>query len=162
MRYQVYWSKYPFQFNIKICFRPGWLKTKPGVLIHRRDIYPEQNIIQLGSGSQNYKAIFDQTKLFLSDKVDQLPLLLSISDIVIDQLTLYNNIRTALLQNGPMLENMDISLLDSSLTRKRDVDRLLCIEDKIFISNIRDLCLHILRNYHNYILVGYPGQAKTL
>jgi len=147
---------------MKICFRPGWLKTKPGILTHRRDIYSEQNIIQLDSGSQNYKAIFDQTKLFLPDKADQLPLLLSTSDIVIDQLTLYNNIRTALLQNRPMLENMDISLLDSSLTRKRDVDRLLCIEDKIFISNIRDLYLHVLRNYHNYILVGHLDQAKTL
>jgi len=147
---------------MKICFRPGWLKTKPGILTHRRDIYSEQNIIQLDSGSQNYKAIFDQTKLFLPDKADQLPLLLSTSDIVIDQLTLYNNIRTALLQNRPMLENMDISLLDLSLTRKRDVDRLLCIEDKIFISNIRDLYLHVLRNYHNYILVGHLDQAKTL
>ena len=37
---QARWSEFLSQFNLKICFRPGKLGTKPDTLTQRWDVYP--------------------------------------------------------------------------------------------------------------------------
>ena len=43
-----------------------------------------------------------------------------------------------------------------------NINRHLCFEERIFIPNLKDLHLHVLRSKHNHLLVGHLGQAKTL
>src|SRR5258708_28366895 len=44
-RRQARWSEFLSQFNLKICFQPGRLGTKPDALTRRPDIYSEDSTV---------------------------------------------------------------------------------------------------------------------
>jgi len=42
------------------------------------------------------------------------------------------------------------------------VDGLLCLNDQIYVPDVPDLRLRVLRNKHDHLLAGHFGQNKTL
>ena len=42
------------------------------------------------------------------------------------------------------------------------VNGLLCLNDRIYVPDVLDLCLRVLRNKHDHPLAGHFGQNKTL
>src|SRR5258708_38015704 len=41
---QARWSEFLSQFNLRICFRPGRLGSKPDALTHRWDVYTDNEV----------------------------------------------------------------------------------------------------------------------
>ena len=86
---------------------------------------------------------------------------LSISSIdSLDIDILHTNIRDALKLDSTLAK----VILSSRTTYKScwslDEDRLVYLEDQIFVPNYNNLQLQILKTYHNYPLVDYSSQTK--
>ncbi len=156
--HQVGWLEFLFQINLIICFYLRYLEFKLDTITHREDFYPRKGKVTYNSiNLQNMCLIFthNQLKHFFElqpqsfQNFGLLSLLTSIAYIVI---------QSAIMQNETLQKYL-YHLVEHWLL---ETVRLLLKNEKIYILQKDNLCMHILQYYHDYILAGYFRQNKTL
>ena len=157
-RRQVRWSEYLCQFNLLVRFRPGRLGTKPDSLTRRYDVYPKGGSSDYASvNPNNCRPVFSQEQLQHSLRATQLISPTLRASVIMDQDQLNKDILLAL-PSDPFYINM------SKNPKPRwsvSPDGFLRQDDLIYVPDISDLRLRVLRYKHDHILSGHPGQNKT-
>lgn len=160
-RRQARWSEYLSQFNLVIRFRPGKLGAKPDSLTRRWDVYLKEG----GSGyasvnPQNFKAIFTSEQLSASLRASSLyePVLRGVHTLDIS--SLHSDILSALPSDPITLAHMSKTPLDPRWSL--DDSGFLRLDNRIYVPDIGDLRLRVLRYKHDHLLSGHFGINKTL
>ena len=161
-RRQACWSEFLSQFNLKICFRPGRLGTKPNALTRRWDVYSKENLTtSRTTDSSNFRPLFTSNQLPTALRASYLPNWDSSWELVLDLFTLNQNIKDAL-----PLDPLSAKLLDKPSAElvspwSKDNNGQLLYQNHLFVPDVHDLRLRVLHTFYDHILVGYPGQTKT-
>ena len=146
------------QFNLLICFRLGQLGTKPDALTRYWDIYDK--------GEKTEK--LNQQPLFLPNQLasghkHRLPGPIRLqAAMLLDLETLNSDIKAAVMVDQTYKNYLNLPDSLDNTSWKVDINGHLCFEEQIFISDLKDLHLHMLRSKYDHLLAGHPGQAKTL
>ena len=159
-RRQARWSEFLSAFNLVIRFRPGKLGAKPDALTKRWDVYPKEG----GSGyasvnPHNFKPIFTSAQLKASLRASSViePVLREVSSFDAEQL--YQDILHALPSDSFASE-----LRSKPLPTRwsEDPNGLLLHDSKVYVPDVDDLRLRVLRYRHDHPLSGHYGVNKTL
>ena len=159
-RRQARWSEFLSAFNLVIRFRPGKLGAKPDALTRRWDVYPKEG----GSGyasvnPHNFKPIFTSAQLKASLRASSViePVLREVSSFDAEQL--YQDILHALPSDSFASE-----LRSKPLPTRwsEDPNGLLLHDSKVYVPDVDDLRLRVLRYRHDHPLSGHYGVNKTL
>jgi len=157
-RRQARWSEYLCRFNLLIRFCPGRLGTKPDSLSRRWDVYPKGgNNDYAKVNPDNYRPIFSQQQLRHSLRASELLSPVLRASVIMDQEQLNQDILSALYLDPLYIAHLDNPKPNWSIS----TDGFLRHHDRIYIPNSDDLRLRVLRNKHDHILSGHPGQNKT-
>jgi len=159
-RRQARWSEFLSQFNLVIRFRPGKLGAKPDALTRQWDVYPKEG----DSGyawvnPQNLRLVFTQEQLTNSLRATYLefPVLRAVA--IMDVETLHSNILSAL-PSDPIAQ---VHLADPPDSHwSTDEAGFLRLDGRIYVPDLDDLCLRVLRYRHDHPLAGHFGQNQTL
>ena len=158
--WQARWSEFLSSFNLVIRFHPGKLGAKPDALTRRWDIYPKEG----DSGyawvnPQNLRPVFTQEQLANSLQATHLkfPVLRAVA--IMDIETLHSDILTTL-PSDPIAQ---AHVSDTAESRwSVDESGFLWLDRRIYIPDIEDLCLRVLRNKHDHPISGHYGQNQTM
>jgi len=82
--------------------------------------------------------------------------------MLLDAKTLNSDIKTAVMVDQTYKNYLNPPDSLDNTSWEVDINGYLCFEGQIFIPNLKDLCLHVLRSKHDYLLTEYLEQAKTL
>jgi len=157
---QARWSEFLSQFNLVIRFHPRKLGAKPDALTRRWDVYPKEG----DSGytrvnPQNLRPVFTQEQLSnsLCATYLEFPVLCAVT--IMDVETLHSNILSAL-PSDPIAQ---VHLADSPDSRwSTNEAGLLRLDGCIYIPDLDNLHLRVLRYRHDHPLAGHFGQNWTL
>ena len=150
---QAWWSKYLFQFNLVIRFRPGHLGTKLDTLTRQWDVYPTGgNTSYATVNSHNFKPIFTQEQLAASVQATILLFPSLRPATVVDLDILHQDILSAL--PGDPIATKHISA-DSRWST--DPNGLLLLDNRIYVPSAGNLCTCVLQYNYDHILVGHFG-----
>lgn len=159
-RQQARWSEFLSQFNMVICFRPGKLGAKPDALTRRRDVYLKEGGNDYASvNPHNFKPIFTTEQLTASLRATRLATPALRTSSAVDIETLHEDIIKAIPDDPAIADLSDRS--DNPRWSKSE-DGLVHLDGRIYVPCVGDLRLRVLRNTHDHILAGHPGQNKTL
>jgi len=157
---QARWSEFLSQFNLVIRFRPGKLGAKPDALTRRWDVYPKEG----DSGyawvnPQNLRPVFTQEQLSNSLRATYLefPVLRAVA--IMDVETLHSDILSAL-PSDPIAQVHLADPPDSCWST--DEAGFLRLDGRIYVPDLDDLHLWVLRYRHDHPLAGHFGQKRTL
>ena len=155
---QAWWLEYLSQFNLRICFQPGRLGTKPNALTHCPDVHPGSspdvmpiNIHPLFSPLQLHPITagasnLDSSTEGLSETLDRLQILAEISEhLPGDAVT--QTLREQIGWHQPPL----------GWEAKGEH---LWFEGWIYVPE--PLCLQLIQNHHDHLLAGHFGHHKTI
>src|SRR3979490_2283281 len=159
-RRQARWSEHLSQINLIICFRPGHLGIKPDSLTRRWDVYLKEGTSDYATVNlQNLRPIFSQHQLALSLRATKLaePILQATS--LMDTERIITNIRQNLVFD-PLTQKHLGSTEDPKW--QTNPDSLLLFDRRIYVPEIQDIRLQVLRFKHDHILSGHFGINKTL
>ncbi|KIK15001.1 hypothetical protein PISMIDRAFT_16845 [Pisolithus microcarpus 441] len=159
-RWQARWSEYLSQFNMIIHFCPGKLGAKPDSLTRRWDIYPKEGDKDFTQANpQNLRPVFTSEQLSNSLRATYLETPVLRASMIMDVEQLHADIKSAL--QSDTISKLHLS--DCSNPRWQvDDDRLLRLDDRIYVLDINDLCLRVLQYKHDHPLAGHFGQNHTL
>ena len=158
-RRQARWSEYLSQFNLVIRFRPGKLGTKPDSLTRRWDVYPKGGNSDYATvNPNNFRPVFTQEQLSVSLRATDLLVPVLRASVIMDQEQLNSDILSALSEDPVYLAHQKEPQANWSVTS----DGFLRHDKLIYIPDINDLRLRVLRYTHDHILAGHPGQNKTV
>src|SRR5882672_1241018 len=96
---QVRWSEYLSGFNYLIRYHAGRLGTKPDVLTHREDVYPQGENAYALANPHNFQSMFKAGQLLRAIVLDFMALLVSIRHALQTDLIAQSHITC--LQVGP-------------------------------------------------------------
>jgi len=162
-RRQARWSEFLSQFNISIKFRPGRLGTKPDSLTCCWDVYCQDGLADFATANpQNWKPVFAPNQLAIDSDTTRSPSLLSKAATVLDKKSLLTDIKRAIASDPSLKEFIESSQQTTSSLWTLDQEGTLYFGKKIFVPDIGDLRLRVLRSKHNHILAGHLGREKTL
>jgi len=146
------------QFNLSICFRPEQLGTKPDALTHHWDIYDKREKIE----KLNQWPLFLPNQLALGHK-HRLPGPMRLqAATLLDTETLNSDIKAAVIVDQTYKNYLNPPDSPDNASWEVNINRHLHFEGQIFIPDLKDLHLRVLRSKYDYLLAGHPGQAKTL
>ena len=162
-RRQARWSEFLSGFNMVIKFRPGKLGAKPDALTRRPDVYP------LGGDSdyatinpQNLRPVFGSEQLSASLRASSLAEVVLDAAYIVDSDSLNSDILTALSKDPDSAKLLKLAS-DSAYPRwSVDNSGFLRLDNRIYVPDVDDLRLRVLRSKHDHILSGHFGQNKTL
>ena len=158
-RRQARWSEYLSSFNLVIRFRPGKLGTKPDSLTRRWDVYPKGGNSDYATvNPSNFRPMFTQQQISTSLRATQLLVPVLRASEIMDQEQLNTDILSALPEDPVYLAHQKDPQDRWSVTP----DGFLRHDNLIYIPDTNDLRLRVLRNKHDHILAGHPGQTKTI
>ena len=158
-RRQARWSEFLSQFNMVIRFRPGKLGTKPDSLTRRWDVYPKEGNSDYATvNPSNYRPMFTQEQISASLRASQLLDPVLRATVIMDQEQLNSDILSALPADPHFIAHKEEPQPHWSVTD----DGFLRHDNLIYIPDSNDLRLRVLRNTHDHILSGHPGQSKTI
>ena len=162
-RRQARWSEYLSGFNMVIRFRPGRLGAKPDALTRRFDVYPKEGDSDYAHvNPQNFRPVFTTEQLASSLRASTLtgPILRAVA--ILDVNELHAGIHAALEQDPFCKEKM--ASLRTTPEPRWSVDNagFLRIDGRLFVPDLNDLRLQVLRNTHDHPTAGHFGQNKTL
>src|SRR6202045_4663869 len=162
-RRQARWSEFLSQFNFVIRFRPGQLGMKPDALTRRWDIYPKEGDSDYDRvNPQNLQPMFTGRQLISSLRASSLYEPALRASFVIDDDQLCRDIRSGISLDPvivPILEDLRSNSADPKWSM--DDDGLLCECGRIYVPDVNDLQLRILRARHDHPLAEHFGQTKT-
>ena len=154
----MWWSKYLFQFNLVIRFRPGRLGTKPDALTRRWDIYPKGgNTGYATVNPHNFKPIFTQEQLAASIQATVLLFPSLHAATVVDLDTLHQDILSAL-PSDPIATKH----ISKDGRWFMNPNGLLFLNNRIYVPSAGNLHTRVLQYNHDHILARHFGQNKTL
>ena len=159
-RQQAQWSEFLSSFNLVIRFHPGKLSAKPDALTRQWDVYPKEG----DSGyawvnPQNLWPVFTQEQLANSLQATYLEFLVLRAVTIMDIKTLHSDILTAL-PSDPIAQ---AHVSDTAESRwSVDESGFLRLDQCIYVLDIEDLCLRVLRNKHDHPISGHYGQNQTM
>ncbi|KIN98770.1 hypothetical protein M404DRAFT_31093 [Pisolithus tinctorius Marx 270] len=159
-RRQAHWSEYLSQFNLSICFRPGRLGAKPDALTQHWDVYPkggDRDYAQVNP--HNLHPMFTQEQLASSLCTTTLMAPVLRAAMVFDVECLHSDIVSTLPSDPVSASHLPTP------TKPRwslGSDGLLRLDGRIFVADIDDLRLRVLRFKHDHPLAGHFGQNRTL
>jgi len=157
---QARWSEFLSQFNLVIRFRPGKLGAKPDALTRRWDVYPKEGDSGYARvNPQNLRPVFTQEQLSNSLRATYLefPVLRAVA--IMDVETLHSDILSAL-PSDPIAQ---VHLADPPDSRwSTDETGFLRLDGRIYVPDLDDLRLRVLRYRHDHPLAGHFGQNRTL
>jgi len=159
-RRQAWWSEFLLQFNLVICFRPGKLGAKLDTLTRRWDIYPKEGDSGYAQvNPQNLRLVFTQEQLSnsLCTTYLEFPVLRAVT--IMDVETLHSDILSAL-PSDPIAQVHLADPLDSRWST--DKAGFLRLDGHIYVPDLDDLHLQVLRYRHDHPLAGHFGQNRTL
>ena len=157
-RRQARWSEYLSAFNLIIRFRPGKLGTKPDSLTRRWDVYPKGGNSDYATvNPANLRPVFTQQQLTQSLRASTLLEPALRATVIMDQDQLRQDILAALPSDSVYVAHANNPKPHWSVTP----DGFLRHNNLIYVPEISDLRLRILRYKHDHILSGHPGQNKT-
>jgi len=81
---------------------------------------------------------------------------------ILDQETLLADIKAAAALDPSLEKLVEPEQQAANHLWTLDQERILQFNGKIFVPNISDLCLRVLKSKHDHILSGHPGKEKTL
>jgi len=159
-RRQARWSEFLSQFNLVIRFRPGKLGAKPDALTRRWDVYPKEGDSGYAQvNPQNLRPVFTQEQLSnsLCATYLEFPVLRAVA--IMDVETLHSDILSALPSDAIAL----VHLADPPDSRwSTDEVGFLRLDGRIYVPDLDDLRLQVLRYRHDHPLAGHFGQNQTL
>src|SRR5215471_4577753 len=165
-RRQARWSEYLSQFNFIIRFRPGKLGTKPDALTRRWDVYPKGgNSDYAQVNPHNYRPVFTQEQLASSVRAGTLMEPVLHAAHIMDMEKLHDDIRAALPKDPAISERLEFLKSAKSPPISQwtlDLSGFLHLDDRIYVLDVDDLQLQVLKNKHDHVLSGHFGQNKTL
>jgi len=157
---QAWWSEFLSQFNLVIRFCPGKLGAKPDALTRQWDIYPKEGDSGYARvNPQNLRPVFTQEQLTnsLCTTYLEFPVLHAVA--IMDMETLHSDILSAL-PSDPIAQIHLADLPDSCWST--DKVGFLRLDGRIYVPDLDDLRLRVLRYQHNHPLAGHFGQNQTL
>ena len=164
-RRQVRWSEYLSHFHFVIRFRPGKLGTKPDALTRRWDVYPKEGDGGYAKANpQNFRPVFTEVQLASSVRATSMaePILRVATIMDVEQL--HKDIKTALPKDPVTSIHLRSEATTSDPTSRWSIDShgLLLLNQRIYVPEIDDLRLRVLKYKHDHILSGHFGQNKTI
>jgi len=81
---------------------------------------------------------------------------------ILDQETLLADIKAAVASDPSLEKLFEPEQQAANCLWTLDQEGILQFNGKIFVSNISDLRLRVLKSKHNHILSGHPGREKIL
>ena len=158
-RRQARWAEYLCQFNIIIRFRPGKLGAKPDALTRRWDVYAKEGGNDYAKvNPHNFRPIFTQEQLSVSLRATSLISLAFRGASLMDVEQLHADIRVAYASD--LLTS--VQLPQPSDPKWTLTDSLLLQNDRIYVPDVADLRLRVLKHKHDHPLAGHFGQNKTM
>ena len=150
------------QFLHIVRYHAGKLGTKPDVLTRQWDVYPKEGDSDYARvNPQNFHPVFSMEQLMASLQATYLlsPVLRASSMVDVD--AIHKDILSALPSNPSTTQYLSAPIpADSHWSLS--VDGLLRLDNRIYIPDVNDLCLRILRYKHDHPLSRHFGQAHTL
>jgi transposase InsO family protein len=161
-RRQARWSEYLSGFNLLIRFRPGRLGTKPDALTRRYDVYPKEGDSGYARANpHNFKPIFGSESLSASVRATYAEHSFLRAAQLMDYESLRSDILSGLTSDILAVEISDKTPEPNSKWSRTDSGYLL-YENRIYVPDVSDLRLRILRDKHDHPISGHPGQTKTV
>ena len=163
-RRQARWSEYLSQFNLVIRFRPGKLGAKPDALTRRWDVYPKEGDSDYSVvNPHNFRPVFTQEQLASSLRVTILHYPVLRASFLLDEDQLRSDIRSALNSASPTPElAKGLELAAQGHPRwSKDDEGWLRLNGRIYVPDVDDLRLRVLRSRHDHPTAGHWGQNKT-
>ena len=158
-RRQARWAEYLCQFNIVIRFRLGKLGAKPDALTRRWDVYAKEGVNDYAKvNPHNYRPIFTQDQLSASLRATSLISVVFRGAAIMDVEQLHTDIR-AVYAEDPITSPQLPQPTDPKWTL---TDGLLHLNDRIYVPDVADLRLRVLKHKHDHPLAGHYGQNKTM
>jgi hypothetical protein len=158
-RRQARWAEYLCQFNLVIRFRPGKLGAKPDALTRRWDVYAKEGVNDYAKvNPHNFRPVFTQEQLSASLRASSLISAAFRGATIMDVEQLHSDIRAGY-DSDPITANQLPQPSDPKWTVS---DGLLLQNDRIYIPDVADLRLRVLKNKHDHPLAGHFGQNKTM
>src|SRR5882757_3493085 len=148
-RRQARWAEYLCQFNLVIRFRPGKLGAKPDALTRRWDVYAKEGVNDYAKvNPHNFRPVFTQEQLSASLRASSLISAAFRGATIMDVEQLHSDIRAGY-DSDPITANQLPQPSDPKWTVS---DGLLLQNDRIYIPDIADLRLRVLKNKHDHPL----------
>ena len=163
-RRQARWSEYLSQFNLVIRFRPGKLGAKPDALTRRWDVYPKEGDSDYSVvNPHNFRPVFTQEQLASSLRATILHYPVLRASFLLDEDQLRSDIRSALNSASPTPElAKGLELATQGHPRwSKDDEGWLRLNGRIYVPDVDDLRLRVLRSRHDHPTAGHWGQNKT-
>ncbi len=164
-RRQARWSEYLSQFNMVIRFRPGKLGAKPDALTRRWDVYPKEGDSDYSVvNPHNFRPVFTQEQLASSLRATILHLPVLRAVFALDDTQLRTDILSA--QNSGSTSPELVAGLKSASDPNHprwtfNPEGFLCLNNRIYVPDLGDLRLRVLRARHDHPTAGHWGQNKT-
>jgi len=152
---QAWWSEFLSQFNLVIHFHPGKLGAKLDALTRRWDIYPKEGDSGYARvNPQNLRPVFTQEQLSNSLRTTYLEFPVLCAVAIMDVETLHSDILSAL-PSDPIAQ---VHLADPPDSRwSTDEAGFLRLDGRIYVLDLDDLHLRVLRYRHDHPLAGHFG-----
>src|SRR5882724_10702602 len=159
--HQVRWSEYLSAFNYMICNHAGWLGTKPDVLTHHEDVYPQGGNAYALANPHNFQAMFKAGQLLWEIILDSASLLISICHgLETNPITQSHLTCQRVSPDSTIMVPSTVSSPDPwSLSED---GKFLCFKGLLYVPNSQDIQLAILHSHPNHCLAGHQRITKTI
>jgi len=151
------WSEFLSQFNLSISFQPGRLGKKPDALTRRWDVYGEESSRE----PPDQRPVFTQNQLLpCTANLENQSLTLQAVTLT-DPQSLLSNIKEAQKSHQPDVNSLAVEKTLKDPRWTKEADGLWHYEGQIYVPDVGDLRLQVLKSRHNHMLAGHLGQIKT-
>src|SRR5258707_10585429 len=156
------WAEFLAQFNMRVCFRPGRLGSKPDALTCRWDLYMD------GDGQEpaatNVCPIFDSEHLAEDPVLAHMGTMeepMATTGITMDSKAINGDI--AVIGTGDGFERKICGQIKAANPPEgwMEKDRPLLFHDRLYMPDEGMLHVQIIHNHHNHTTAGHFGETKT-
>jgi len=163
---QARWSEFLCQCNLAIRFRPGKLGMKPDALTRQWDVYAKEGGNDYAKvNPHNFQPIFTREQLSSSLRATSLISAALRGLLIMDVEQLHNDIQAAY-PSDPItsthIQPTSPTLPTSSDKWTTSDEGLLLLKNWIYVPDVPELRLSVLKYKHDHPLSGHFGQNKTL
>ena len=159
---QAQWLEFLSQFNMIVCFHPGWLGMKPDALTRCWDVYPKEGDKGYTCiNPHNFWPVFMQEQLAASLWATYLTALVLWASTMFDMENLHNDILSAL-PSDPLAAIHMTNSKPSDPCWTIDSDGFLWLDDCMYVPDSNNFHLRVLQYKHDHPLSGHFSQNRML